>query len=57
MKSSVLPLRLNGKADWIDRLLNQICANPITWNATAAFLEAGAALAQAIVFLITMPSR
>jgi hypothetical protein len=57
MKSSRLQLRPNGKVDQMDRLLNQISTNQITWNANAAFLAVGAAVAQVIVFLIAMPSR
>ena len=54
-KSAMLQVQPDHKPDWLDRLLERISRNPVTWNAVAAFLAACAAVAMAIVLLITMP--
>jgi hypothetical protein len=50
-KSAMLQIRPHAKPDLLDR----ISRNPTVWNAIAAFLAAGTAIAVAIVMLMTMP--
>jgi hypothetical protein len=55
VRSAMLDFQPLKKAEGVDMMLDRISRNPRAWNAIAAFLAAGAAIAQAIVFLLTMP--